>query len=108
MNNVLDYPIRHTMIQQWGLFPLVAVFLFFGSSQMDSFKQSMDKVKRDLPYVKVRLNGRTFDGKLSGRLNEQATVSLGYSTSLRDWVDFHFSWETVTRAVLENRTLRAD
>ena len=63
-------------------------------------------VKAELPSVRVRIaKGKIVDGRLSGRLNEFATVCCGWSTAGRDWVDFQFSWATIARALNENRPL---
>ena len=60
---------------------------------------TIDEVKRDLPQVQVMFNGKVRWAKVSGRLNNVATVSVGYSSTLAEFVDFHFSWEAVARSV---------
>ncbi len=42
-------------------------------------------VKRDLPSVRLRIaKGKIVDGRVTGRLNQFATVSVGYSPAPAD------------------------
>lgn len=64
-------------------------------------------VKRELPDVPVKIGRKVYSARLSGRLNQFATVTLSYihhsgpQEHLRGqpWMDWQFSWEAVTRAV---------
>lgn len=58
-----------------------------------------EKVRETLPYVSVRINGRNVIGRVSGRKNRFASVSLGYSTALQQFVDRTYSWEAVARSL---------
>jgi hypothetical protein len=63
---------------------------------------AVSDVKKELPQIRVKFNGRMFWGRLSGRLNPEATVTIfgGYSYALNShYVDFKASWDTVTRIV---------
>lgn len=76
-----------------------------GSRNME---RTIAQVKAELPDVKVMHNGKRHLGRVSGRLNQFATVSIGYSPALRDFVDFQFSWEAIARAVNSGLPLRTD
>lgn len=63
---------------------------------------TLNQVKRDLPQIRVKHNGKGFWGKLSGRKNSFATVTIfgEYSHALQaNYIDFYASWETVTRVI---------
>jgi hypothetical protein len=61
------------------------------------------EVKRDLPPVKIRYAGHVWTARVTGRLNQFASVSP-HARSRGKLVDvilgpiFHFSWEAVARA----------
>jgi hypothetical protein len=66
-------------------------------------------VKRELPSVKARIGKREFTARVTGRANQFATVTiLADDKPLRGvpWIDAQFSWESVTRAINENRALQ--
>ena len=64
-----------------------------------------EEVKRDLPYVKIKWAGKLYWGRISGRMNQFATVSPYQPINRRKLLAtimgpcFHFSWEAVARAV---------
>lgn len=77
---------------------------------------TVSEVKRDLPDVPVKLGKRRFMAKVSGRQCPYACVTLSYihhgkrKGYLRDfaampWIDVHFSWEAVARAVTTGEPL---
>ncbi len=72
------------------------------------------EIKRDLPMVKVKYNGNLYWGRVSGRLNKFATVSPYQKIDGKKLIStiigpcYEFAWETVTRAVNENRVLSVD
>lgn len=56
---------------------------------------NMDEAKRDLSNVKVKMpNGVIFTGKVTGRLNRYATVSV--ETSECGVLHFETSWAQIT------------
>ena len=64
----------------------------------------IDECRRDLPPVRVRINGKTLWARTSGRLNDFATVSITNTGTLRSgselfW-DAQYSWQAVCRAVV--------
>jgi hypothetical protein len=68
---------------------------------------TVSQVKRDLPWVAIKIGGRVLTARVSGRLNPFATVTVAYIDNgkpneyLRGapWADYQFSWEAVTRAI---------
>jgi len=62
------------------------------------------QVKDELPTVKVLIGRKIFKGFLSGRKNPFATVTV-YEWN-GDFLDWQFSWETVTNAINTNQSLR--
>jgi hypothetical protein len=79
---------------------------------MTATTHTIATVKAELPDVTVRWNGQRWQARVSGRLNQFATVS--------PWVKigrgrpcaimgpcFHFSWDAVTRAVNGGHDLQA-
>jgi hypothetical protein len=71
-------------------------------------------VKRDLPQVKIRYGGKLYWGRVTGRLNQFATVSPFSLIDGRKLVTtimvpcIPFAWETVTRAVNSGAILQSD
>ncbi len=69
------------------------------------------QVKQVLPSVPIRINnkGETLYARLSGRLNKTATVTVinegTRHKSNYNWIDQHFSWQAMTRAINTNRPL---
>lgn len=68
-----------------------------------------ERVKRELPCVKMRVSkSKVVDGRLSGRLNAVATVTihngLGIGTN-PPWVDFHFAWEAIAYSLNSGKPL---
>ncbi len=62
-----------------------------------------DKIRDELPAVRVLAESGTFDGTLSGRLNDFATVTFRVSgiPVSADW-----AWSTVVNALNNGRPLR--
>jgi hypothetical protein len=58
-----------------------------------------EKVRKELPQVQVRVNGNILPGRVTGRLNEVATVTVDNHGTLhsgnKPWYDFHFAWKTI-------------
>ncbi len=63
------------------------------------------EIKRDLPQVQVKIGKKKVWARISGRLNQFATVSLGYSTAAQTWVDFSFSWEAIAHSLNSGKPL---
>lgn len=63
------------------------------------------EVKKQLPNVQVTMpNGKTYIGRVSGRLNHFPTVTVDYDGILHSkgpppWIDFHPTWTKVTYSV---------
>jgi hypothetical protein len=72
---------------------------------------TIEEVKRDLPMVKGRYNGKLYWCRVTGRLNQFASVSPDHAIDNKKLVKpllgpiFHFSWDSVTNAINKNRTL---
>lgn len=74
---------------------------------------TVSQVKADLPDCPVKIGKRRFMARLSGRLNDYATLTLSYVANGaprhylrgRPWIDAQYSWDAVTRAINENRPL---
>ena len=64
---------------------------------------TIDQAKRDLPPVLVTMpNGKTYTGRVSGRLRRFPLVSVPYdgvlhSASPQPWIDFETSWAQIAR-----------
>ena len=75
---------------------------------------TQDRVKAELPNVRVVIGKRELIGRVSGRRNQCATVTVDYITNgkptehLRGapWVDFHTSWASIAYALNENHPLQ--
>jgi hypothetical protein len=77
---------------------------------------TIEKVKKDLPEVTLIWNGKRYSAKISGRLNPFAsvygrkTVKRGKTTYVMPFPatpDFQFAWETIARAITNNKPIRA-
>jgi hypothetical protein len=74
---------------------------------------SIDEVKRELPTVKIRYSGQIWNAKVTGRLNQFASVSP-HTRSRGKLVEvimgpiYQFSWESVARAVNSDGVLNVD
>lgn len=67
---------------------------------------TIDEVKKELPDVKVNTGlGMVTVGRLSGRQNKFATVRYCASLGLRIHNSVEVSWQTVTRAINEDRAI---
>ena len=84
---------------------------------MNSTEMTIAEVKRDLPNVPVKTaSGKRHMARVSGRLNQFATVTLSYIEHARPkehlrgrpWSDAQFSWESVTRAINTGEPLDFD
>ena len=63
---------------------------------------TIEKVKSELPDVKVKIDGKIYTGEVRGRLNDFATVTVFF---LSPGTMFTYSWETITRALNNNKPL---
>jgi len=72
--------------------------------------QMVRECRRDLPPVKVLIAGNTVWARTSGRLNDEATVTVTNTGTLHSgnepWWDYHFAWKTVCRAIVSGTPLR--
>ena len=63
-------------------------------------------VREKLPTVRVKYGNKIFDGRVTGRLNQFATVTiyaeLGPHLRGTPWMDFHVAWETLADCLDEN------
>jgi len=71
------------------------------------------RAREELPPVRVRFNGREHWGRVTGRLEDFATVTITADPAKRlgsgaPWMDFPFSWSAVARAAYRGRVLHAD
>lgn len=77
------------------------------------------QARAELPAVSVRFpNGKIYPAKVTGRLNQFATVTVSFIQSggnrhLRDfgglpWIDCQHSWESVARAATSGKPLSFD
>ena len=79
-----------------------------------TMEMTISDVKRDLPMVKVRMNNRLYWAKVTGRLNQFASVSPYQLIDNKKLVTtimgpiVVFSWEAVTRAVNSGKPLQID
>lgn len=64
---------------------------------------TVEQVKELLPDVRVHILGMTVTARVSGRKERFAAVFVPMQGS---WLNFQFSWETVTRAVNGGRVLQ--
>lgn len=77
-------------------------------------KRHIDDIKRDLPPVCVRFNGKQYWARVSGRKNRSATVSpfqLRNGDKLVKTICgpcFKFSWEAVCRSVVSGVPLNCE
>lgn len=75
---------------------------------------SITEVKQQLPMVKIKWGGKHYWGRVSGRLNQFASVSpyqvIDNCKLVKTIIGprFEFSWHTVTEAINKNRELLAD
>lgn len=79
---------------------------------MNVEQHHIDDCKRDLPPVRVRVNGQVVWGRTSGRKNRFCTVSVTNEGRLHRgsvlFGDWHFAWATVVRAVMSGAPLKVD
>jgi hypothetical protein len=70
---------------------------------------SVADVKSELPMVRVRVGKRNIiDAKVSGRLNEFASVSWANPSPVKGsdlFPTFHFAWETIAHSLNTGRPL---
>jgi len=72
---------------------------------------TIDQAKRDLPPVLVKMpDGKTYTGRVSGRLNRFPTVTVPYDGKLHSkgplpWIDFHTSWAQVARVATDGSAI---
>lgn len=73
---------------------------------------TIDSVKKELPIVPVILGKHEFLGKISGRKNQFATVTINYPVGERlypnspPWIHYHFSWQTIVDVLNNGRKLK--
>lgn len=69
----------------------------------------VEKVKAELPNVKVKIGNQIHTGRVSGRLNKFATVSVTNLGTLhaksRVFADFQVAWPTIVHALNNDRPL---
>lgn len=71
---------------------------------------TIEAVKRDLPNVLIKIGRKVATGRVSGRLNRFATVTVDNCFrhgSNPPWMDFHFSWDAIVRSLNTNSPLIA-
>lgn len=66
-------------------------------------------VKELLPNVEVKIGNKLHTGRVTGRANKYATVTVQNEGTLHSgtvpWVDFHFSWTTIADALNKKTAL---
>ena len=79
---------------------------------MNDTPMTIADVKRDLPMVKIKFNGKLFWGKVTGRLNQFATVSpfilIDNRSNLVKTIMgpcYTYSWDAVTRSINTGKPL---
>lgn len=68
---------------------------------------TIEKVKAELPNVKVKINDRILIARVSGRLRSFASVTVAYTDNMNPdeylrgpaWVDFRYSWEAIVHSL---------
>lgn len=72
-------------------------------------KWTIADVKRELPYVRVRVGKRhIIDARVSGRLNQFASVSWANPSPVKGselFPTYHFAWETIAHSLNTDRPL---
>lgn len=69
------------------------------------------RVKSELPDVRLQIGRKIVSARLSGRLNQFATVSTTNDFPRRGvplFADWEFSWETIARSLNSGRALQID
>jgi hypothetical protein len=79
----------------------------------DKLMWTIETVKRDLPKVHIRKHGKIYDGKLTGRLNQFASVSICGQVVNGRYVPMmgeirEYAWDTVTRILNANGVFNFD
>lgn len=76
---------------------------------------TVEQAKRDLPSVQVKWCGNVYEGRVTGRLNPFATVSIcGIAEHNRQFIRpmigpwQHVSWDTVARCAAAGRPIAFD
>jgi hypothetical protein len=64
---------------------------------------TIEAIKNQLPPVKVLLNGRVFDGKITGRKNNFPMIYV-FGTP----IGWEFSWEAIQNSLNSGTPLRVD
>jgi hypothetical protein len=71
---------------------------------------TVGRVRAELPAVRVLVAGQEFTGKITGRSNDVATVTVDCGCMWcknRNYHKLDYAWSTVARAMQENTALRA-
>ncbi len=72
---------------------------------------TVKRVKEELPTVKIKIGGVVSDGRVSGRLNKFATVSVTNDkprSGVPLFYDAQFAWETIANCLNSGNTLNGD
>lgn len=69
------------------------------------------RVKEDLPPVKIKVGSKPYVwAKVSGRLNDEATVTVFNTGTLHSgnqpWRDYKFSWPSIVKALNSDKPLK--
>jgi hypothetical protein len=56
---------------------------------------TIEEIKKELPNVKMRVDGKIIDATLHGRCNPFATV--GYWTGHNSYISYEYAWATIQR-----------
>lgn len=72
------------------------------------FEWDISKVKRDLPDVTVSIYGAIHVAKISGRMQDFATVSVDTSPvpGTGNWCSWEVAWSTVVSCLNEGRPIK--
>ena len=65
-------------------------------------------VKDQLPSVAVKIGKRILPGRLSGRLNQFATVTVDIEVihpAGQVWIDYHVAWDTIANCLNNDRPI---
>ncbi len=70
---------------------------------------TVEGVKRELPNVLVKIGKKTVTGRISGRLNQFATVSVTNTGTLHSgsqvFLDWQVSWATLAHCLNNGRAV---
>lgn len=58
---------------------------------------NIEEIKEKLPSVKVKIGGKVWEGRISGRKEKFATVIVPLGTYPATFGPYQYAWETIKR-----------